>query len=68
MRKDPTEFRNRFAQWKSGVKVYDAGKPVQTDDERYAEFVERQANAWANDDPRPYNQEYRDNELTDMLL
>lgn len=25
---DPTEFRQRFADWKSGKKVYDAGKPI----------------------------------------
>jgi hypothetical protein len=32
---DPTEFRQRFADWKSGKKVYDAGRPI-TDDEYYS--------------------------------
>lgn len=27
MRKDPTEFRERFAKWKAGEKVYEAGLP-----------------------------------------
>ena len=27
MMKDPTEFRKRFADWKAGKKVYDAGLP-----------------------------------------
>lgn len=27
MRKDPTEFRERFAKWKAGDKVYEAGLP-----------------------------------------
>lgn len=31
MRKDPTEFRQRFQDWKSGKKVYDKGKPVYDD-------------------------------------
>jgi len=26
MKKDPTEFRDRFARWKAGEKVYEAGK------------------------------------------
>ena len=26
--KDRTEFRQRFADWKAGKKVYDAGKPI----------------------------------------
>lgn len=29
MRKDPTEFRERFKRWKAGEKVYDGGKPIQ---------------------------------------
>ena len=32
---DHTEFRQRFADWKSGKKVYDAGRPI-TDDEYYS--------------------------------
>lgn len=28
MMRDSTEFRQRFAAWKSGKKVYDAGKPI----------------------------------------
>lgn len=32
MYKNPTEFRQRFANWKAGKKVYDAGKPVEYDD------------------------------------
>ena len=37
---DPTEFRQRFADWKAGKKVYDAGKPIPkydggTDDNNY---------------------------------
>lgn len=32
--KDSTEFRQRFAAWKAGKKVYDAGKPVEGDDVR----------------------------------
>ena len=31
MYKNPTEFRQRFANWKAGKKVYDAGKPVEDD-------------------------------------
>ena len=27
MRKDPTEFRERFKKWQGGEKVYDAGLP-----------------------------------------
>ena len=33
--KDPTEFRQRFADWKSGERVYDAGKPVEDDYEKF---------------------------------
>lgn len=33
--KDPTEFKQRFADWKAGNKVYDAGRPI-TDDEYYS--------------------------------
>lgn len=33
--KDSTEFRQRFADWKSGKKVYDAGKPVEDDYEKF---------------------------------
>ena len=32
---DPTEFRQRFADWKAGKKVYDAGKPVEDDYEKF---------------------------------
>ena len=32
---DPTEFRQRFANWKAGKKVYDAGKPVEDDYEKF---------------------------------
>ena len=32
MYKNPTKFRQRFANWKAGKKVYDAGKPVEDDD------------------------------------
>lgn len=28
MRRDPTEFRERFKRWKAGEKVYDAGTPI----------------------------------------
>jgi hypothetical protein len=28
MRKDPTEFRQRFAAWKNGEKVYKDGLPA----------------------------------------
>lgn len=34
MMKDSTEFRQRFADWKAGKKVYNAGKPI-TDNEYY---------------------------------
>lgn len=30
MRKDPTEFRQRFQRWKNGERVYDGGKPAAT--------------------------------------
>lgn len=33
--KDSTEFRQRFADWKAGKKVYDAGKPVEDDYEKF---------------------------------
>lgn len=29
MKKDPTEFRQRFAAWKNGEQVYDNGRPMQ---------------------------------------
>lgn len=29
MKKDPTEFRQRFAAWKNGEQVYDKGRPMQ---------------------------------------
>lgn len=32
---DPTEFRQRFADWKAGKKVYNAGKPVEDDYEKF---------------------------------
>lgn len=28
MRKDPTQFRQRFQRWKNGEQVYDAGLPI----------------------------------------
>lgn len=28
MKKDPTEFRDRFARWKAGEKVYENGLPT----------------------------------------
>lgn len=31
MRKDPTEFRKRFADWKAGKKVYEGGLPKYED-------------------------------------
>lgn len=31
MRKDPTEFRERFKKWQSGEKVYEAGLPKYAD-------------------------------------
>ena len=45
---DPTEFRQRFADWKAGKKVYDAGKPVPkydsgTDDKTYLPEYEYEA-------------------------
>lgn len=30
MRRDPTEFRERFKQWKSGNQVYEDGRPIPT--------------------------------------
>lgn len=30
MKKDPTQFRERFNRWKSGQKVYEAGKPIES--------------------------------------
>lgn len=33
--RDSTEFRQRFAAWKAGKKVYDAGKPVEDDYEKF---------------------------------
>lgn len=41
MMKDPTEFRQRFADWKAGKKVHYAGKPI-TDNEYY-DIMERVA-------------------------
>lgn len=31
MRKDPTEFRKRFAAWKNGKRPYEAGLPKYED-------------------------------------
>lgn len=33
MKKDPTQFRERFNRWKSGKKVYEAGKPIESYEE-----------------------------------
>lgn len=46
--KDPTEFRQRFASWMAGEKVYDAGKPISkydsgTDDKTYLPEYEYEA-------------------------
>ena len=32
MRRDPTEFRKRFARWKEGKDVYQAGRVLQYED------------------------------------
>jgi hypothetical protein len=40
MHKDPTEFRERFAKWKAGEKVYEAGK---ISDQQYYDTMERVA-------------------------
>ena len=37
--KDPTEFRQRFADWKAGERVYDAGKPVEDDYEKFKQTL-----------------------------
>lgn len=37
--KDSTEFRQRFAAWKAGKKVYDAGKPVEDDYEKFKQTL-----------------------------
>ena len=46
--KDSTEFRQRFANWKAGKKVYDAGRPIPkydsgTDDKTYLPEYEYEA-------------------------
>lgn len=33
MKKDPTQFRERFNRWKAGQKVYEAGKPIESYEE-----------------------------------
>lgn len=38
MRKDPTEFRKRFAEWKNGKQPYKDGKPVVLNNYTNAEF------------------------------
>ena len=37
--KDSIEFRQRFADWKAGKKVYDAGKPVEDDYEKFKQTL-----------------------------
>lgn len=40
MRRDPTEFRERFKRWKAGEKVYDAGTPTMPELQKYNEWVD----------------------------
>jgi hypothetical protein len=54
MRKDPTEFRERFKKWQSGEKVYEAGLPKFEDGEekfklkKTPEFVQAgKDNSWS---------------------
>lgn len=37
--RDSTEFKQRFAAWKAGKKVYDAGKPVEDDYEKFKQTL-----------------------------
>lgn len=47
MRKDPTEFRERFKKWQSGEKVYEAGLP-KYEDGKTPEYVQAGAdNSWS---------------------
>ena len=39
MVKDSTQFRQRFNRWKNGAKVYDAGKPVEDDYEKFKQTL-----------------------------
>lgn len=52
MRKDPTEFRERFKRWKSGEKVYEAGKVLPTyDDGKNGTTVSQWVDAIYQNDP-----------------
>lgn len=48
MRKDPTEFRERFQRWKKGEKVYEAGLPKYDDGKDV--YTPKKAADWKNGD------------------